>query len=100
MSDSYQKESPIGSTAKAQRALSQLKTHPKSVETTDQLMVIKEVISNFCIAQMAHPPAIPVFWPIPSVFLEPAKFNCAKTIMGNWVGYSCIFSFASIATCK
>ncbi len=39
VSESYQKESPIGSTAKAQRALDQLKTHPKSVETTDQLMV-------------------------------------------------------------
>ncbi len=47
LSDNYQKESPLGSTAKAQTALEQLKTHPKNVETTDQLMV-RVVVWGIC----------------------------------------------------
>ena len=37
--ENYQKVSPFGSTARAMEALEQLKTQPKVVEMSDQLMV-------------------------------------------------------------
>ena len=37
--DNYQRTSPIGSTARAQKALSDLHDLPKTIENTDQLMV-------------------------------------------------------------
>jgi len=37
--ENYQKMSPVGSTSRAQLALNDLKTLPKTIETTDQLMV-------------------------------------------------------------
>jgi hypothetical protein len=38
--DHFQKTSPLGSTVRAMQALDTLRTSPKSVETTDQLMVL------------------------------------------------------------
>ena len=40
LTENYQKESPLGSTVRAQKALEDLRSHPKNVETTDQLMVM------------------------------------------------------------
>ena len=39
IAETYRSLSPLGSTLRAQRALSQLSTLPKTIETTDQLMV-------------------------------------------------------------
>ena len=48
--ETYQSLSPLGSTLRAQRALQELRTQTKTIETTDQLMVrmIRDSWKNIC----------------------------------------------------